>query len=292
MKLLSRNVLLSIACGAGCLVATGCVSQKTIDTYEVKLKALEAKGVPDSILSSVRVYLSQAKSGRQSGNSMITGASIDSVKRYITSAELWYDNSLRTAKPHVDSLLAYFAGKKKGLSGMQLKQADSLLTIIDSYVKSTWYLQAMECADQLDSLLPTLLSDETSAGKAGAKIIGSWSMTHALKDDGANAMEKKKVTFKKDGTFSMNEEMKGLTKPTLKEDWQFLTQGTYAIKGDTILLSVNHEKRVREIYWNFIEKKGSKTWVKSEKKPSDSAITNGSKDRFFTFSYLQDNFKK
>ena len=292
MNRLFRSVLLSATCVAGCLIATGCVSQKSIDTYDARLKTLEAKGTPDSILSSVRVYLSQAKSAKLAGNSIMTKASVDSVKRYILSAELWYEIKIRSTKPRVDSLLSYFAEKKKALSGLQLKQADSLLTLIDSYVKNNWYLQAKDLVDQLDAQLPSLLSDEKFAGKAGANILGTWTMNKTHTDDGANAVEKKKVSFLKNSAFAMSEEMKGQTLPTLKEDWLVQTQGTYAIKGDTILFSVAKEKWVRQIYWNYVEKKGIKTWVKSEKKPDEKTISNGSKDQFFTFSFLQENFKR
>lgn len=277
---------------AGCLIAAGCVSQKTIDTYEARLKVLEEKGLPDSVLSTIRVYLTQAKEGKRRSNGMIAKAGIDSVKSYILKAEKWSDGLIQTTKPYVDSLLQYFNEKKKTLTGLQLKQADSLLAIIDSHVRKNWYMQARTFVDYLDTLLPVLLADEANAAKVAANIAGKWTLNKKHTEDGANALEKTLVTFGKDGTFQMNEEMKGLTKPMLKEDWQFESAGTYAIKGDTILLTVKKEKCLRETYWNLVDKGGKQEWVKSEKKPYEKEITDGSKDRFFTYEYLKESFKK
>jgi hypothetical protein len=277
---------------AGSIIMTGCVSQKTIDTYETQLKALEVKGVPDSLLSVVRVYISQAKGGKRSGNGTLVRASIDSVKRGLATAEQWYASTIQVSKPRVDSLLKFFNIQKSALSGMQLKEADSFLAIINSYAKTSDFFQAQVFADRLDTLLVALLQDEALAKKASAQIVGTWTMNKKHTTDGANAVEKSKVSFKKDGTFEMSEEMNGQTKPTLREDWQFLTQGIYAMKGDTILLSTHKEKCVRQVYWNLVNKKGKPDWVKNEKKPYDTVIKDGSKDRFLTFDYLKENFKK
>jgi hypothetical protein len=293
MKLFIRCGMFLCTAVAASITLTGCgVSQKTIDTYEAQLKALETKGTPDSILSSVRVYLSQVKGGKQSANGTLARASLDSVKRYLAAAEQWYQMTIQTKKPRVDSLLKYFTAAKTALSGMQIKEADSFLTTIDSYVKKNWYMQAAVFADRLDTLLPSLIKDEEVAKKTGAQIIGTWSMTKKHTENGANATEKSRVSFTKNGAFEMNEEMNGQTKPTLREDWMFLTQGTYAMKGDTVLLSTQKEKCVRQIYWNLVDKKGKQEWVKNEKKPYDSIIKDGSKDRFLTFDYLKENFKK
>ncbi|MGA2506654.1 MAG: hypothetical protein ABSF80_04165 [Chitinispirillaceae bacterium] len=293
MKLSIRFSVFLCTAVAVSITIPGCgVSQKTIDTYEAQLKALEAKGTPDSILSSVRVYLSQAKGGRQSANGTLAKASIDSVKRYLAAAEQWYQMTVQTKKPRVDSLLKYFTAAKTALSGMQVKEADSFLTIIDSYVKKNWYMQAAVFTDRLDTLMPSLIKDEDVSKKIGPQLIGTWIMIKKHTENGANATEKSSVSFKKDGVFEMNEAMNGQTKPTLREDWLFLTEGTYSMKGDTVLLATQKEKCVRQIYWNLVDKKGKQEWVKNEKKPYDSIIKDGSKDRFLTFDYLKEKFKK
>jgi hypothetical protein len=293
MKLFSRTSALLCFAFAGTLAVSGCVSNKSIDLYEARLKTLVAGGAPDSLLSSIKVCLSQAKAGKRSGDGTLVRSSMDSAKVYLAAAEKWYQESVQASKKRVDSLQKYFSAQKTALSGMQLREADSLFAIIDSFSKKNLYLQASDAAGQLDSLMPSLLTDEELAKKAAAEITEStWSMNKKHTTDGANATEKSTVSFKKDGTYEMSEGMNGQTKPTLKEDWLFETAGTYAMKGDTILFSTKKEKCVRQIFWNRVAKNGKQEWVKNEKKPYDSCIINGSKDRFLTFEYIKNAFKK
>jgi hypothetical protein len=274
---------LLFGCGGG---------KKAIGEYETKLKTLEANGTPDSLLSTIRVYIMQAKGGIQSNNGTLVKASLDSLKSTVAAAEKWQTEGTQAAKTHVDGLVATLTGKKNGLSGLQLKQADSLLNMAEGLIKKNWYLQASRFVDELDTLMPVLIKDEAAAKKVAEKLPGTWSMTKKLTQDAANATEKKKVTFSKQGAFEMEESMNGKTSPSLKEDWQFQTAGSYEIKGDTILLSVKKEKCLKETYWNLTIKGNKQDWVKNVKKPYDTVITNGAKDRFFTFTYLTEEFKK
>jgi hypothetical protein len=284
--------MLCALCMAGMLLVGCGGGKKAIGEYETKLKALEANGTPDSLLSTIRVYLMQAKGGIQTNNGTLVRTSLDSLKATITAAEKWQAEVTLAAKTHVDGLVSTLTGKKKDLSGLQLKQADSLLNLADTLIKKNWYLQARRFVDELDTLMPVLKKDEAAAKKVAEKLPGTWSMTKKLTQDAANATEKKKVTFNRQGTFEMEESMNGKTSPRLKEDWLFQTAGSYEIKGDTILLSVKKEKCLKETYWNLTIKKNKQEWVKNVKKPYDTIITNGAKDRFFTFEYLTEEFKK
>jgi hypothetical protein len=237
--------LLWAGLAAGSVLAGCGVSSKTIENYSIQLRSLEEKGVPDSILSSVRVHLSQVINGKKSGLGTVVRTSSDSVKHYLAAAEQWYEN---------------------------------------------WYMQAQMHAEHLDTVMKQLLIDERNVKKVDAQIRGTtWNMTKKITGGGANAVQKNRVSFRKDGTYEMSEEMKGRTKPMLKEDWHYLTWGTYTIKGDTILLSTKREKRVRQ---NYVHLSGRKEVRKIQDKPYDSTITDGSKDRFFTFEYLKENFRK
>jgi hypothetical protein len=155
-----------VAALTGVLVAagsalTGCgVTQKKIESYEAQLKSLETKGVPDSILSSVRVYLSQIISGKKSSLGTVVRTSSDSVQHYLAAAEKWYESTVQIAKPRVDSLVKVFTSKKDMLSGLQLREADSQLAIVDSFSKLSWHMQAQKQAELLDTLMPQLLRDE------------------------------------------------------------------------------------------------------------------------------------
>jgi len=72
----------------GCAIVAGCVSQKSIDSIS-KSQAWR-RSVPDSLLSSIRVYISQANEGKKWESAAL------SIKRrfaqmYVTAAEKWSD---------------------------------------------------------------------------------------------------------------------------------------------------------------------------------------------------------
>jgi hypothetical protein len=271
------------------ILLTGCGGDKAMVDLETRLKALEDKGTPDSVLSSARVDLENAKAGKQRGDGTAVQASIDSLKVHVAAAEKWAEGVMQVNKDRADSLAKVLADLKNGLTGMQLKEADSLYSLIDSYIKKAWYLQARAAADHLDSLMPSLLKDEDHARQTSGKIVGVWSMVKQHREDGANEVEKNKISFMNDGTFEYDEQMKGQTNDVLKEDWQFISHGNYGLKGDTILLMTQNEKCLRQIYWNLNDKN---QWVKNEKAPYDSVIKDGSKDRSIAFSYLKENYRK
>lgn len=291
-KVIRSSAMLCALVAAGMLLSSCGGGTKAIEEYEAKLKTLEASGTPDSLLSTIRVHLMQAKGGIQSHNGTLVRTSLDSLKATVAAAEQWQAEVTQASKAHVDDLITKLTAQKKDLSGLQLKQADSLLMLADSLVKKSWYLQARRFVDELAALMPVLIKDEAASKKVAAKLPGTWTMTKKHKQDAANAVEKKKVTFSKDGSFAMEESMDGKTSPTLKEDWEFRTSGKYELKGDTILLSVQKEKCVKEIYWNLMMKGNKQDWVKNVKKPYDTVYTKGEKDRFFTFEYLTEDFKK
>ncbi len=289
MKLNHRIVMAVCAVFAGAVVlSTGGGGDKSIIALEARLKALETKGTPDSVLSTARVDLENAKAGKEQS---LPGyhASLDSLKVHVAAAEKWCNGVMQANKARTDSLFKLLSAQKAGLSGLQLKAADSLFSSLNSYILKGWYLQARGVADHLDSLMPSLLRDEERAKQTGGKILGTWTMLKQHREEGANALEKTKVSFLKDGSFDMDEEMKGQTGPQLKEDWQFISHGNYGLKGDTILLMTKTEKCLRQIYWNLDD---NNKWVKSEKKPYDTVISDGSKDRLIAFSYLKENYRK
>ena len=110
--------------------------------------------------------------------------------------------------------------------------------------------------------------------------------------EGYKAMETRKFTFKKDGKYEADEQMKGQTSEFTKEDWKFLSWGDYELKGDTIFLYVKREKCVKQLYHNYKEIKGKMRWEPFEAPTYDSTITDGSKDRYFTFDYVKQYFDR
>ncbi len=267
------------------------VSQKQLDEAEMRIKALEAKGVPDSILSAAKVNLYQARTSLKSSNSAYAKKYADSLFFYLEKAESKSQKTMEQYRPYVDSLRKTFDDRKKALSGLQLQYADSIIAYVDSFTNMGWLIQARDKAIYLDTSFARLVEDEKRSNKIRPRLIGTWS-GQRVPPGGFKALEKRRFTFKKDGTFNSSEEMNGQTQETLKEYWKFLNWGTWKLRGDTILMFVEREKCPKQHFLNYVKKDGRLQWVKNQAPTYDSTIVGHGKDRFMTYEYLVDNFKK
>jgi len=250
------SVLSCIALSGILIMLASCSGNgKKIGEFEERVKKLEASGAPDSILSNVHLDLANAKNGDRTGISI--REYLDSLKVHLETAEKWSATALQADKVKADALIADITAKKATLSGAQLRVADSMLAIVESYGKKGWFLQECQTADRLDSTMVGLLNDEEIAKKVAAQIPGSWAYT----EHEGKALHKTKISFLKDGSFEMNESMNGETSSDLKEDWEYHTNGGYGIKGDTVNLMVNREKLVHQTFWNL---DSTNQWKKRE----------------------------
>ncbi|MBN1760106.1 MAG: hypothetical protein JW863_17400 [Chitinispirillaceae bacterium] len=265
-------------------------------SIEERIQTLQDKGTPDSVLANVKVYLYQYNSAKKMSQAGKARSYKDSLQNGIVAAEAWYEQAMATNKPIIDQLRKSFVDRKEGLSGLPLKDADSLLKIADSLIGQNWLVQARTKLEQFDQVMNILVENETKAKDIRKKIIGTWKDVHTLSspDDSPKKFSAKEIrffTFKNDGSFESSEECKGQTDIIRKEDWQFLSYGTFDLMGDTIYQFIDREKCTRQIY-TFLDPKTMK-WKTPEVKPTyDSTITNGSKDRFIVYSDLKLEFKK
>ncbi|MCX7727706.1 MAG: hypothetical protein N2053_12770, partial [Chitinispirillaceae bacterium] len=99
-------------------VFLGCGPKKP--SYEERIKALEEKGVPDSMLASVKVYLYNTKSLAKTGQAGKARQYKDSLKTGLALVEGWYEETMKKNKPIVDSLRKSFVERKASLSGLPL----------------------------------------------------------------------------------------------------------------------------------------------------------------------------
>jgi hypothetical protein len=276
------------------ILAAGCgASKKSLDEGEARIQAMMDKGFPDSLLADAKLYLFEARSAKQMGNTRRAQEYADSLVMALDKVEAELAAETEKLKPYVDSLWASIKERKKGLTGQQLLVADSIAGIIDSFLTATWLAQAKDKCVELDETLPGLLQDEEIAAKTRPKVIGTWTSTRAPGDKRFKATEKRLVKFAADGTVEMVEEMKGQTDEYLKEDWKFESSGTWDVKGDTVLVSITKETCVRQIYDNLKVEGAKKTWERKVMPTyQDSAITGGAKDRFMTFDYIKENFTR
>ncbi len=288
-----KKILGGVACIiAVCVLFHGCgVSKKKLDDADNRIKALEAKGVPDNLLSEAKVNLYQARTAMKSSSTAYAKKYADSLFFYLEKAETQSQATMEQYRPYIDSLRKTFDGRKKALGGLQLQYADSIIAFVDSFTTMGWLIQARDKAIYLDTSFARLVEDEKKSNKIRPRLIGTWS-GQRVPPGGYKALEKRRFTFKRDGTFNSSEEMNGQTQQTLKEYWKFMNWGTWKLRGDTVLMFVTREKCPKQHFLNYMKKDGKMKWVKNQAPTFDSTIVGHGKDRFMTYEYLVDNFKK
>ncbi len=274
----------------------GCgVSEKTLNDAQVRIEALQEKGMPDSSLSSARVLLYQARDARERGNRGLAVASTDSMLLLIAQAEEQYTQTMERLKPRIDSLRSVLEEEREGFSGLHRQRFDSTLAAIDSLMAINWLIQAEQTAEDLQERIPRLKSDEKRAREIAPKIRGRWVYSDVIKkesDKTINAVEKKIFTFGPSDSGTYLESKKGKTDQFLKQDWEFRSYGHYGLLGDTIHLFVDRFAIAREIF-EELHKRGDKmVWEKKIGETYDSVITDGSQDRYITYQDLIADFKR
>ncbi|MBD3344704.1 MAG: hypothetical protein GF401_06545 [Chitinivibrionales bacterium] len=289
MKRLSSGCIAGAVILVGTLILIGCgPSEKKLAEAESRITALASKGVPDSILSKAKVHIYEARTKNKLGNASGASSHYDSMLIILEEAEVWYDKTMAELKPVIAAKKEEYEKKKNELTGMQREVIEEYVAKIDSFTNVNWLLQAKWQCDKLDTLMPGLMEDEKTAQKLKSRLIGTWKRA----DREGNAIRKETFRYKKNGGFVGVEEKKGQSSEVLKEDWKFISYGTYDLKGDTIYMFVTQEKCPRQLYWNYKKKNGKMVWDKFEAPTYDSTYTDGKKDKFMTWEYLKKFYRR
>jgi hypothetical protein len=284
LKIMSLTAIIAI---------TGCgVSQKDIDNAQKRVDELKSLDVPDSILSMAKVYLYATKDAKNLGKSPLANSSYDSLKKHLAVAESFYKEKVSSQLPAIQSFISQIKTAKSEFGGMQAKKVDSLLAVVDSLVTAKMYLQASNLSQQIVASIPQLKQDEEKSKVLRKAIPGEWLCLTEAKDTEKNFVEKKTFTFARDGKVKLVESKKGKSGPYLKEDYQFDSWGTYDFAGDTIHLLINRFASVRQNFEKLYLENGKKIWKKEPQPTYDSAITDGSQNRFVTYDDLKIDFKQ
>jgi hypothetical protein len=269
---------------------SGCgVGQKQLDNAKLRIDSLQAKGVPDTMLDDAQLLLAKLPGAIKYEGGAAAKRQADSMFALITTAEAWVANAAQTLKPKTDQMRAAAETKKKELTGEQLKVADSCLAVVDATAKSGQVTQAFRKMSAFaDTILPVLVADEQKAKEFGVKVVGKWLEVHQAEGKGLNAVERKTYAIKGDGTFEIDDAMKGKSAESLQEDWQYISSGKWVMKGDTVLLNVTRDRCTRMVLQNLVDGK----WKKNEKPGYDSTFTDGHKDIALPWQYMSENLKK
>jgi hypothetical protein len=296
MKLPRYFLVYGLVCSLIAVAVTSCGKKGSSASAEDRIKTLEAKGVPDSVVSNVKLYLYNITSLGKIGQSGQVHLYKDSLKNGLAAAEAWYEKTMQENKVYIESVKKSIADRKSGLTGLPLKDCDSLLKVADSFVAINWLMQARSNFEHIDAVMPTLLENRKKAAEIRPKLFGTWKDVHIVRppedEEGAHykAVETSIYSFAKDGAFSGMEEKHGQSTHYLKEDWKFLSWGTYDLMGDSIYLLITREKCVQQIYTRLHLK--TNKWNREVQPTYDSTITNHKRDKFITFDDLKLAFKK
>lgn len=284
LKLLSLTAIVSmVACS---------VSDKTLTSGQNRIDALKSQGMPDSLLSPAKLLIRQA-TDEKTRNPSIANKAADSLKTVLTQLEASFKSIVPQLQADIESMRAQVAQVRSQVTGMQVAKIDSMMRVVDSVNNLKWYPDAAAKMKVLVSVLPQFKMDEQKSKEIKGKVTGTWTCTNVTKhseDKTVNAVEKKIFILNRDGTCKFIEQKQGKSGPFLKEDYQYISYGTYGFLGDTVYLSINRFTAVRQNFEHlFIEGK-KRTW-KMEPHPSyDTLLTDKSQDRFVAYPDLVSDF--
>ena len=277
------------------------VSDSMLDNADKRLKVLKAKGLPDSVLSQPQVHLYQAREAKRKSQFSDTKAEARGaaklLKKELVKAEAYYQEKVSKLRPTVDSLRAIIKKAKDNYTGLELKKYDSLSAIVDSFSRIDWLLQSYTKAKELVGLIPRFNADVERAKKLQDSVPGEWVCTQqdkSTENKDINAVTKKIFTFEKNGKAKFVESKKGQSGLYLREEWQFVSNGTWGIAGDTVYIFVSRFAAVRQMFERLYIMDGGKKkeWRKEPKPTYDSTITDGSQDRFVAYADLKEDFEQ
>ena len=240
------------------LLLMGCQSfQEKVNSTQLRLKALEDKGLPDSVITPIRISLvgAQDESRRNRGseaNKKIKAAIDAAVK-----AETFLENSLTVKKPEIVARFNTAKSKvEKDLRGLHKSDAETILASVDSLLKLDFVFRAERILEKFEKDYPKTVRAQFVADSLRPRVRGTWTFLENTKhseDKNVNATERKVFTFEPNGRAKFVEEKRGQSSPNLKEDWRFETWGTWDMKGDTVNVAATRFTQHKQTFWQFNE---------------------------------------
>ena len=282
----------------GTVIISGCsVSDKKLNAAEKRIESLTQNGLPDSVLSPVSVYLYQAREFKKRHEVTQANNSADSMFILLKAAEKVLAGQKSNFDGTMSSYMANINTTKAKLTGLVLKEFSKHIAAIDSLTAAGKIFDAQNAARKTDSLCAKFEANQNLTESLIPLATGVWTCIN--KETNAdvkeiNAIEKKIFDFKKDGTCKLIENKKGQSKKAFKEDWEYVSLGTWGMSADTIWIFVDRFKAVRQIFESgTVNENGKVTgWTKDAKPGYDSLITDHSQDRYVNWADLKEDFVK
>ncbi len=269
---------------------SGCGSKVSIEQAKAKIDELAAKGVPESDMADLKLFLYQMETAKKTGSSGIYRLYQDSLTKALGDFEANMTSLLEKAGPAIDSLKKITDEKMAKLKGLHLKNAEPTKGIIDSLIKNTQPLMARARLEKFDLELDTLIMQQNLADSVRKQIVGAWVLEKESPDPQFNVVERTEIVMKPDGSLFIMERKKGKTSESSIEDWEYRSTGTWDLMGDVAVHYITNEKRIRQNF-QYVDQKTGK-WKKESKPPYDSTYSNHAKDREVAYEELKRDFKK
>ncbi len=180
-RMMVRGIIAGLL-AAGVVVLSNCgVSKQELAGAEKRMEELKTKGVPDSVLSKVKVYLFEAREAAEKNESSRARKAADSLEVALQEMESYYADHVAKLPPVIDSLLDETDKARSELSGMQIRKLDSLQAAVDSLMKNSAPVEAERLARGLVEYMDTLKADEAKAKQLRSTVPGTWVCTNKKK---------------------------------------------------------------------------------------------------------------
>ena len=294
--MVKKILLTTLSLSLFLLTSCGGVNQKKLDDASARLEKLSNSGLPDSLLIDAKMGLFEAKKAKKKNLSKEVKENYNLAIVALDKADSILAKSISDKKPLVtESLNSLKEKSSKELKGLHLKAMDSILDTTEKLIQKDWILDAEKSLSYADSLLTDLQKQQDAAQKLKPKLYGTWKYDRIItnsEDKSVHAEEIKIFSFYKNGKAKFVEQKKGKSAPALKEDWKFVSYGTWDVKGDTIKVFVNRFACPIQKFEELHNKDGKMVWEKKSQPTYDSTITDGSQDRYITYEDLKEDFVK
>ena len=287
-----KTVLLLTAALAVCLsLGLGCSKKVSIEEGKARIKELATHGVPERYMSNLKIYISQMETAKRIGNGNQFRTYQDSLTAALAEFEAKMAELLNESGPYMDSLMKTSDEKIAGLRGLHLEAAQKGRAAVEALMQTE--SEKLRARNRLEAFaldVDTLVIQQRVADSLRDRYIGIWIMEREAADPRFKLVERTEIHMRPDGSLFIMEGKRGNISENAKEDWMFESSGTWDLMGDVAHHYITKEKRIRQIFEGIDPATGK--WRKETQPPYDSTVAKGTKDRFASWSTLNEDFTR
>jgi hypothetical protein len=243
------------------LLLTACASfEDRAANVQQRLSVLEQKGLPDSVISPIRLSFATAQGAKQRNRGSEANKSMRAALEATKHAEVFLEKALTEKKPEVVARHSALSEKSANdLRGLHKRDADSLLERAKGFLDDDLVFRADNIISQLERDYPRMLRDQAIADSIRPRVQGTWVFTDTAKhteDRSVNAVERKTFTLNRNGTARFVAEKRGQSAPALREEWRNETSGTWDLRGNVVHLIAERFVQHRQTVWQLNHQTG------------------------------------